>query len=87
MPTDETVLFEPVGCPKCGHTGYRGRCGIFELVVVDEQMRSLIHDGASEQNMESHARGRTPSIQYDGRRKVLQGMTSLEEVLRVSRES
>ena len=87
VPTDETVLFEPVGCPKCSHSGYRGRRGIFELVVVDEQMRSLIHDGASEQQMESHARGRTPSIQYDGRRKVLQGMTSLEEVLRVSRES
>ncbi len=86
VPTDDTMLHEPVGCPKCSHTGYRGRSGIFELVIVDEDMRTLIHDGASEQVMERRARTRTPSIQYDGRQKVLQGQTSLEEVLRVSRE-
>ena len=48
-------------------------------------MRTMIHDGASEQNLEKYARTMTPSINADGRRRVLQGHTTLEEVLRVTR--
>jgi general secretion pathway protein E len=66
--------------------GYRGRTGIYELIVVDDQMRTMIHDGASEQEIERHARLLTPSIRDDGLRKVLQGETTIEEVLRVTRE-
>jgi len=66
--------------------GYRGRTGIYELVVVDEAMRTKIHDGVGEQELEHHARTLTPSIRDDGRRKVLDGVTTLEEVLRVTRE-
>jgi general secretion pathway protein E len=67
-------------------TGYRGRTGIYELVIVDETMRTLIHDGAGEQDLERHARQSTPSIRDDGRRRILSGVTTLEEVLRVTRE-
>ena len=48
-------------------------------------MRGMIHDGVSEQDLERHARTMSPSIRADGRRKVLEGTTTLEEVLRVTR--
>ena len=66
-------------------TGYRGRTGIYELIVIDDTMRTMIHDGASEQKLEKYARTMTPSIRADGRRRVLDGDTTLEEVLRVTR--
>ena len=66
--------------------GYRGRSGIYELIVVDETLRTMIHDGASEQQIERHARHATPSIRDHGRTRVLRGETTLEEVLRVTRE-
>jgi general secretion pathway protein E len=66
--------------------GYRGRSGIYELIMVDDAMRTMIHDGASEQEVERHARLTTPSIRDDGRAKVLRGETTLEEILRVTRE-
>jgi len=67
-------------------SGYRGRTGIYELVVLDDTIRSMIHDGAGEMEMERHARTMTPGIREDGRQKVLAGITSLEELLRVTRE-
>jgi len=65
---------------------YRGRTGIYELVLVDDNMRTMIHDGASEQELERYARTRTPGIRDDGRAKVLSGVTTIEEVLKVTRE-
>ena len=67
-------------------SGYRGRTGIYELIVVDEAMRTMIHDGASEQDLERHARLATRSIRDDGLRKAMAGETTIEEVLRVTRE-
>jgi general secretion pathway protein E len=66
--------------------GYRGRTGIYELIVVDDAMRTMIHDGVSEQDIDRHARLSTPSIRDDGRVRVLRGETTLEEILRVTRE-
>jgi general secretion pathway protein E len=66
--------------------GYRGRSGIYELAIVDDQMRTMIHDGAAEHELERYARTITPSIREDGRTKVLRGETTIEEVLRVTRE-
>jgi general secretion pathway protein E len=72
--------------PRDPSGGYKGRTSILELVMVDEQMRMMIHDGASEMDMERHARTRTPGIRDDGRAKVLAGITTIEEVLKVTRE-
>jgi general secretion pathway protein E len=72
--------------PGNGLNGYRGRSGIYELVMVDDQMRTMIHDGAAEQDLERHARTFTPSIRDDGRARVMRGETTLEEILRVTRE-
>ena len=72
--------------PRDSGGGYRGRTGIYELVLIDEHMRTMIHDGASELELERYARSRTPGIRDDGRAKVLAGMTTIEEVLKVTRE-
>ena len=66
--------------------GYRGRTGIYELIAVDDTMRTMVHDGSSEQELERYARTLGPSIRDDGRTKALRGETSLEELLRVTRE-
>jgi general secretion pathway protein E len=80
-------IYMPVGCPTCSNSGYQGRSGVFELLTVDDKIRSLIHDGASEERLREHARTLgMQSIRDDGLRWVRAGETSLDEVLRVSRE-
>lgn len=79
-------IYSPKGCATCNQTGYRGRTGIHELLIVDEQIRELMHNGHGEQAIEKYIRQTTPSIRGDGCDKVLAGVTSLEEVLRVTRE-
>jgi general secretion pathway protein E len=72
------------GCEHCNYSGYRGRTGIYELIEVDDALRLMIHGGASEQEMLESARQRYRGIAEDGRRRILDGETSLEEVLRVT---
>ena len=71
-------------CDQCNHTGYSGRSGIYELVAVDDAMRSLIHDNAGEFELEHHARRHSPAMRDDGLRRIRAGQTSVEEVLRVT---
>ncbi|MFK8016630.1 MAG: type II secretion system ATPase GspE [Gammaproteobacteria bacterium] len=80
------TFYRPTGCAECSHTGFRGRSGIYELVRVDDTMRTMIHDGAGEHQLEAHARTLTPGIRDDGRSKILAGLTTLEEVVRVTQE-
>ncbi len=80
-------VFRAVGCEHCHHNGYKGRTGIYELIPVDDQLRLLIHEGAGEQKMLAHSRTICNSIDQDGRDKVLSGITSVEEVLRVTATS
>lgn len=86
-PAHAPTVYTPKGCPQCKHTGYVGRTGIYELAVVDERMQDMIHEGRSEHEMEQYARKTTPGIRDDGIRRVLDGDTSLEELMRVTRES
>jgi general secretion pathway protein E len=79
------TLYRPKSDLPVGRSGYRGRTGIYELVPVNDAMRNLIHDGASEARLDALARELSPSILEDGWRKALAGETSLEEVLRVTR--
>ncbi len=80
------TFYKAEGCKHCNYQGYRGRTGIYELVDVDDHLRSMIHDGTSEHEIEHYARSLTPSIRDDGLRRVLAGDTTVEEVLRVTRE-
>lgn len=65
-------------------SGFRGRTGIYEIIQVDDRLRTMIHDGVSEQDLEKYARASTPGIRDDGCRRVLDGHTTIEEVLRVT---
>jgi general secretion pathway protein E len=80
------TLYAPAGCKECNQTGFRGRTAIFEVVEINDRMRRMIHDCVSEQELETYARTRSPSIYADGVRRVLNGDTTLEEVLRVTHE-
>ena len=85
-PTDGT-LYSARGCAACNGTGYRGRTGIYELLNVDDDLRRLIHDRASEQTLREHAQARgMRTLRDDGMRWAGQGLISLEEVVRVTRE-
>ncbi len=85
-PTAPPTIYTPAGCDQCNQSGYRGRSGIFELLVVDQTMQTMIHEGRGELDLERHARQSSPSIRDDGRRRVLAGDTSLAELVRVTRE-
>ncbi|WP_418316805.1 type II secretion system ATPase GspE [Piscinibacter sakaiensis] len=84
---DEHGEFHPVGCAECGHGGYKGRTGVYELMVADDHVRSLIHGQAAEADLIAAARaGGMLSMREDGERLVRTGITSAEEVVRVTRE-
>jgi general secretion pathway protein E len=81
------VLYRPVGCAACTHTGYHRRTGIYELMRVDEGLRHLIHDRVAEQELRAYAlQHGMHSLRQDGLRLVTSGVTSLEELLRVTRD-
>ncbi|MEZ5414797.1 MAG: ATPase, T2SS/T4P/T4SS family [Opitutaceae bacterium] len=73
------------GCPHCHHTGYHGRMGIFELLIMDDALRQLIHAGASAAKLRQHARGLgMRSLREDGARKAIAGLTTIEEVVSIT---
>lgn len=78
------TIFEPGGCEHCNQRGYRGRTGIYELIVIDEVLRGMIHRHENLQNITDYIRPTMPSIQEDGFARVIAGDTSLSEVLRVT---
>lgn len=87
LPAEETTtLYRPSADLPAGESGYHGRSGLYELVSFDDQLRQLVHDNAGEQAMLAYIRQSTPSILQDGWDKAKAGHTSLEEVLRVTRE-
>ncbi len=82
--TAGTIIYSPKGCEQCNHTGFDGRLGIFELVVISDDLQRLIHDGAGEVEIEQAIRADVPSIQESGFELIRQGLTTIEEVLRVT---
>ncbi len=84
---DDKGLWHPVGCPACASSGYKGRTGVYELMVADDAVRELIHERAAESALLAAAqRTGLRSMREDGERLVAEGVTSLEEVLRVTRD-
>ncbi len=81
---EDIIIYRATGCDHCNHSGYKGRTGIYEMIEIDDQLRVMIHEGASEQEMLTEARKRAGGILDDGRRRVLAGETTVEEVLRVT---
>ena len=75
---------KPVGCNRCHGRGFRGRIGVYELIPVTADMRTLITEGAPVAKLRELARkGGHRSLLEDGLLKASQGLTSVDEVLRV----
>lgn len=86
-PDSGHTIYQAGGCKHCNQLGYRGRRGIYEIIVVTNELRKMIHDQAAEDLIVEEARKDGPSIFEDGAAKVLAGVTTLEEVLRVTHDS
>ena len=84
--SEPVELYRPNAAAAARRGGYKGRTGIYELVGIDETMRQLIHSSAAESELERHARQFSPSILSDGWLKAARGITSIDEVLKVTRE-
>jgi general secretion pathway protein E len=83
--TDAVTIYHPTGCENCSFTGYRGRTGIYELMIINDVMKHLIHDQEGEQPLKQAARKNgMHNLREDGLSKVIAGITSLEEVIRVA---
>jgi general secretion pathway protein E len=81
------VLYRAAGCPACRHTGYRGRTGIYELLLIDDEVRSHIMRGSDAATIKKAAMGRGMlALRSDGSHKAAMGITSAEEVIRVTQE-
>jgi general secretion pathway protein E len=79
-----TTIYESHGCEKCNNTGFVGRQALFELVTVNAELQSLIHKNAGEIELEQSIRQEVPSIREAGFNLVREGVTTIEEVLRVT---
>ena len=87
QPDPVTRGWRAVGCLACNKTGFQGRTGIYEIASVDDELRGLIHRSASEEELRQAARRNGfLSMREDGQRWVQAGVTSLDEVVRVTRD-
>ncbi len=86
-PNLQSTGYHPVGCQHCGQTGYAGRSGVFELLVTDDAIRAQIHNRASEADIRAAALAAGMTLMRDdGERLVQLGLTSREELVRVTRD-
>ena len=82
---DESGEYHPVGCDQCQNNGYRGRVGIYEILSVDENIRSMLARGADEQEIEAYAFSKTQKLSDAGYALVQAGETTKAEIIRVAR--
>ena len=87
MPEEEITFYKPQGCDKCAQTGFSGRRGIYELLLMDDVVGPLVLKNADAQTIKRAAIEQgMDSLRDDGARKVLRGLTSVEEVLLATQE-
>lgn len=77
-------VYEPQGCEACDHTGYKGRMAIYEIILMDDTLKQMIHEEKPENDIKAYAHRIYPSIREAGIRRVMEGETTLEEVIRVT---
>ncbi|MCG6976345.1 MAG: type II secretion system ATPase GspE [Acidiferrobacterales bacterium] len=84
---NEMSIYTSTGCDQCANSGYLHRTGIYELLKIDDHLRGMIHDGSAEGEIRKYASQHgMRNLRQDGLRWVRQGDTSLEELVRVTRE-
>jgi general secretion pathway protein E len=86
-PERPVSVFRAVGCAACNYTGYRGRKGIFELMMIDDEIRSMVSKSIDSKTIKKAAVAKgMGTLRIDGARKALDGITSVAEVLRATEE-
>ncbi|MEW6107578.1 MAG: GspE/PulE family protein [Nitrospirota bacterium] len=87
-PVENLKFYKGIGCDNCSHSGYKGRTGIHEILVVDERIRELItHRASADVIRQEASRKGFKDMRFDGLKKVISGMTTVEELLRVTRDT
>ena len=85
MGKENIKVYRGKGCKACSNTGFRGRCGIYELLVVDDNIRELVLKKSTAQAICDQARQTgMRTLREDGWDKVIKGLTTVEEILRVT---
>ncbi len=83
---EDNTVFEPVGCRECREVGFRGRMGVYELLITTDRIRQMAHDGASTWEIKKAAKQEgMATLRDDGWLKVLKGDTSISEILRITK--
>ena len=85
--TNGDTIYQAKGCPSCLQTGYRGRSGIYEMIEINDHLAGMIHACESQSQIEAYCLTKGKNLRDDGIRKVISGETSLDEVIRVTREN
>jgi len=84
---ESLTIFEPRGCRKCSQTGFSGRIGVFEILEMTEQLSEIVLKAPTMENLQSEAKRQGMITMFqDGILKVVNGLTTLEEVIRVAEE-
>jgi type IV pilus assembly protein PilB len=82
--SSEMKFYRGKGCPACGHTGYKGRVGVFEVLIVDSQVRELVtNDGTEDAILKTASESGMSHMSEDGIDKIHQGITTIDELFRV----
>ncbi|WP_242824231.1 GspE/PulE family protein [[Clostridium] dakarense] len=85
LANEEVTLYKTVGCPRCGNQGYKGRIGVYEFLMMNKEIRNLINSGAKEDEILEMAKQHGMQVlKDDAVRKVLDGTTTIEEMLKVT---
>lgn len=84
---EQDKVYQKTGCSHCLQSGYKGRSGIYEMIEINESLAAMIHESTSQAKIEHYCRTRSSGLREDGIRKVIQGVTTLDEVLRVTRDN
>jgi general secretion pathway protein E len=80
-------VYRATGCQECLDNGYIGRTGIYELLLVNDEVRQLVMQNVASTTLKKHAiKNGMTTLRDDGARKVMQGITTIEEVLRVTQD-
>ena len=81
------AIYKSKGCQKCFHTGFKGRIGIFEIMVLDDNLKSLVLRSFDSNLIQKEAlKQGMVTLRMDGIQKVLDGVTTIEEVIRVTQK-
>ena len=87
-PDDDTVVYEPVGCPLCGDTGYAGRIGVYEMMPVSKELQAVIAKGSTADVIEKQALSEGMlTLKMGAAKHVLAGITSLSEMKKITYET